>query len=275
MQRFEAARANLRHYIYLRTCNRVELYCGDGAIPPEVFRHLCRVAAGMESKVIGENHIMGQVKRAWHDARLHNHLSRSLDTLFRRALRIGRKVREQTSIGKGCLSHSRATVQMLLSRLEQHDGAARVLLIGANHLTERCGIYLQNEGFTNITLCNRTETKARRIAGQHAFAIGRFSDLPRLLAGSDLVITATGSPTPIITSQMLARAGRLRIADLAVPADVERCTIESAEVFSLEQIERLIDASVQMRSDAFKRAEQIIDAACARYCSGGIRREAA
>ncbi|OHB69225.1 MAG: glutamyl-tRNA reductase [Planctomycetes bacterium RBG_16_43_13] len=247
-------------YVYLQTCNRIELYAGDGSIPPNIAKHLFRVTAGLESKMIGETHIQGQVKRAYIEAVDNRHISPGLHRLFQAALRAGKRVRSETGISRGAITHSQATIA-LLKREVSELSQKRIIVIGSHHLNENIIIALHSQGCNMISVTNRTSEKAVAMASQIGCRTFYFDNLEVELKSADIIITATSSPCPIITPDIVPTERHLFMVDLAVPRDVdERLSLyKNVRVFNIEDVEDSIDQNIEARSHEMLLASMIIE----------------
>ena len=152
--------------VLLKTCARTELYWGDGDVPADVARHLFRVAAGLESPLLGEGAILGQIKQSYFEAKKTGKLSPSINKLFQTASYVGHRVRTETGIARGAVSYSQVTVDILCHELPDL-GNKVVSIIGVNELTESVLNFLIARGATNILLANRSFDKAEEIAHKY------------------------------------------------------------------------------------------------------------
>ena len=249
-----ANRDNIREVAVLSTCNRTEIYAvtekfhgafddiseflmGVGGLNSEdlsafVFAqhdeaavaHLFEVAAGLDSVVIGESEILGQVKSAWEIAQNEGGARGTLNLLFRHAITAGKRARTETSIGRGTVSMSHAAVEMAIERLGSLSGA-QVLVVGAGAMGDGIAVALHDAGAGEIIVANRTAERgnalAERVGGR---AVG-FERLPEVLGSADLVLTCTGSEEPVITAELISTARQplrpLLLVDIALPRDVE------------------------------------------------------
>lgn len=228
--------------------------------------HLFRVAAGIDSMVVGENQILGQVKDAYSSACAVKAAGKIIHRLFHQAFRVGKRVRTDTGVGKGACSVSTAAVEMLEDVLEPHKNPT-LLFVGVNQMIRLAAKRLGQTGEARLLFANRTAEKAVEFAsgfGADGFGLDR---LPELIARADVIITCTSSPDPIITRPVMAdalnhrREGRLVIVDMAVPRDVDvpKDWNSSVEVKDLEDIKRFVDARQHQRELAIPQAEEIIE----------------
>ena len=286
----------------LSTCNRTDLYClycGMGAgqdAPTRWFdeflgidrrdlaghlyvhredaavRHVMRVASGLDSMVLGEPQILGQLKQAHGLARSEGSLGVVLDKLFQRSFSVAKRVRTDTDVGAGPVSVAYAAVT-LAHRIFGDLDARTALLIGAGDTIELCARHLASSRIGRMVIANRTLEHARRIAAPlGAYAIS-LDEAPLHLAEADVVISSTGSREPIISFEQTRAALRRRrrrpmfMADLAVPHDVDReaGTLPDVYLYSVDDLADVIEEGRQRRVAAAGVAEGIIDRQVAEF----------
>ncbi len=276
----------------LSTCNRMELYCNAAepghavdwlaeyhklprkdlepylyTLPRELaVKHSFRVASGLDSMVLGEPQILGQMKQAVRQAEEAGTLGFLLHKLFQRTFSVAKDVRTQTEIGANLVSMAAAAVR-LAERIFPSISDQRVLFIGAGEMIELNAVHFAARSPKHITVANRTleraQTLARRING-HAITL---AELPEQLAQHDIIVTCTASQLPILGKGMVERALKARkhkplfIVDLAVPRDVESEVAELNDVFlySVDDIAEVVKDGLDARQSAVKEAEVIID----------------
>ncbi|MDO8989968.1 MAG: glutamyl-tRNA reductase [Sideroxyarcus sp.] len=276
----------------LSTCNRTEVYCNTNdpahtvdwlaayhhlpasEIEPYLYRlpqeqavkHAFRVASGLESMVLGEPQILGQMKQAVRQAEQAGTLGFLLHKLFQRTFSVAKDVRTQTEIGANLVSMAAAAVK-LAERIFPSIGDQRVLFIGAGEMIELNAVHFAARNPKHITVANRTleraQALARRING-HAITL---TELPEQLAEHDIIVTCTASPLPILGKGMVERALKQRkhrplfIVDLAVPRDVEKEVAELSDVFlyTVDDLSEVVRDGLDARQGAVKEAEVIID----------------
>jgi len=276
----------------LSTCNRTEIYCSTNApvqavdwlasyhhlptneIEPYIYRlpqeqavkHAFRVASGLDSMVLGEPQILGQMKQAVRQAEQAGTLGFLLHKLFQRTFSVAKDVRTQTEIGANLVSMAAAAVK-LAERIFPSITEQRVLFIGAGEMIELNAVHFAARNPKHITVANRTleraQTLARRING-HAITL---NELPEQLAMHDIIVTCTASPLPILGKGMVERALKQRkhrplfIVDLAVPRDVEKEVSELSDVFlyTVDDLSEVVRDGLDARQGAVKEAEVIID----------------
>jgi glutamyl-tRNA reductase len=275
----------------LSTCNRTEIYCSTNApvqavdwlasyhhlptaeIEPYIYRmpqelavkHAFRVASGLDSMVLGEPQILGQMKQAVRQAEQAGTLGFLLHKLFQRTFSVAKDVRTQTEIGANLVSMAAAAVK-LAERIFPSITEQRVLFIGAGEMIELNAVHFAARNPKHITVANRTleraQTLARRING-HAITL---NELPDQLAMHDIIVTCTASPLPILGKGMVERALKQRkhrplfIVDLAVPRDVEKEVAELSDVFlyTVDDLSEVVRDGLDARQGAVKEAEVII-----------------
>ena len=307
-----AAREHLGEVVVLSTCNRTEVYAlaerfhgayGDvrnflaelAFVTPDEFtdhlyvhydneavRHLFAVAAGVDSAVLGEAEILGQVRTAWERAGEERTTGPVLNLLFRHALETGKRARTDTDIARGTASVSHAAVEMAAERLGDLAGK-RVLVMGAGDMAEGMAAALQRAGVTDVFVANRTWRKARALADRIGGQAVRLSDLPSALVEVDLLLTSTGSTVPVVERDdfepvMAERAGRpLLIVDIAVPRDVDPRVRDLAGVTLLDinDLRTFARAGVERRAGELAAVEAIIDEELVRFRTAASARSAA
>ncbi len=246
--------------IFLQTCNRVELYYGEGDVPDDVARHLFRVVCGLESAIVGERAVQGQVKEAYLTARKSQKLPAGLHKLFECALQIGKLVRTETQISHGAVSHSLAAIEIIeQERLNLQN--AHITIIGVNKLTEEIIKFLQNKKAQMVFLANRTEEKARRMADPFGISVYRLEDKQNFLRDTDILISATSAPDTIIRAEDLPADRPLLAIDLAFPRDIDPdiTRLPGVTLYNLHDVEQKVKANISIREDEVKKAEQMIE----------------
>ena len=291
-----AARGSTREAVVVSTCNRAELYVAceeamatradlvkflsdfngvaSAEIAPHVYdvtdldvaRHLFRVAAGLDSLVVGEPQVLGQVKDAHTAATDARTAGPILNRLFHTSFAVGKRVRTETGLGSGAVSVSFAAVA--LARKIFGDVAGRtVAVIGAGEMGKLTALHMKSQGVQHVTIISRTMAHAARTAE----AIGGASaapwdDMDAVLSASDIVITATGASAPILTkahieSVMRPRRNRpLFIIDIAMPRDVEAAAGEIEQVFlyNIDDLQATVRENLARRASEVARAEAIV-----------------
>jgi len=231
----------------------------------DVADHLFRVAAGIDSMVIGENQILGQVKEAYSSACKVKAAGKVLHGLFHQAFRIGKQVRSDTELGKGACSVSSATVDLLKTRM---NGLIEptIVFVGINQMIYLAASRLHHRGQANFVFANRTEKKALDFAARFRGTGYSLEELPSLLTEADILVTCTSSNEPIIKDNILAERlaanphKKLIIADMAIPRDVElRGSYENVEIYDLDAVKLYVKESQAQREKAIPQVEQLIN----------------
>jgi glutamyl-tRNA reductase len=227
--------------------------------------HLFRVASGIESVVLGENEILGQMREAYSSSCSIKSAGKLIHRLFHQAFRIGKLVRTNTEMSKGACSVAGAAVALLKSRLDK-EARPSVLFIGVNRMIKLAASNFSRLHHGNLLFANRTAEKAIEFSAQFGGSGHSLDELPELLLRADMVVTCTGSQEPIINRDMLqtaidARDGKqLTIMDMAIPRDVESDgVVGSVTLFDLETIKAFIADRQERARKAVPHAEEIID----------------
>lgn len=283
--------------LLLSTCNRCELYwSGDddgevwfkdlaqsrGVTPPasltrhdaiEAVRHLFTVTAGLDSQILGETEILGQVRRAYDAARAAGSTTRDMDTILSAALGAGRRVRRETLLGRHPASVSSAAVGLMAERWA-NLGDKGVVVLGAGEAAEGVLRALHEGSASNVTLLSRRPERARVLASAWGADVGGWEELEQRLETADLLLVATASSRPVVTVEQLAqarsgRAQELFVIDLAVPRNVEAAARQMAgiELFDLDDLQRLCCPAAGTASAALADAQRVIDDEIARLQS--------
>jgi glutamyl-tRNA reductase len=279
----------------LSTCNRTELYCtvegmdtskllewlhkthgvpvsqltdchyalsDEGAV-----KHLMRVASGLDSLILGEPQILGQMKSAFAVAQEAGTIGPELGRLFRQTFTVAKQVRTDTAIGENPVSVAYAAVN-LAQRIFSDLSKSRALLIGAGETIDLVAKHLVDAGVSDITVANRTLARAEALAEQFGAKAILLSDIPDELYKADMVIASTASPLPILGKGAVERALRKRkhapmfMVDIAVPRDIEAEVAELNDVYlyTVDDLKDIIDENVRQREFAAQDAEEIIEA---------------
>ena len=277
--------------LLLSTCNRFELYwCGDGArdasflefarsragsdhIPVDrrdglaAVRHIFAVAGGLDSQVLGETEILGQVRRAFDLARAAGTTTREMDLVFSSALAAGRRLRRETLLGRHPSSVSSSAVDLMASCLGGDLTQRRVVVLGAGEAAEGVLRSLQVRGAAGVTLVNRRASRCATLAHAWGATPRSWEDLPALVAEADLLTVATSSSHPVVSTADLERAvahrdGReLLVMDLAVPRNVEPAArhISGVRLFDLDDLQRLCCPAAEAPAEALADAERVVE----------------
>ncbi len=282
------------------TCNRTEIYCNtpnpqaathwlasyhqvaEDEIRPYLYllpsdqavRHAFRVASGLDSMVLGEAQILGQLKDSVRQAQHAGSLGILLNALFQRTFSVAKEVRTRTEIGANSVSMAAAAVR-LAERIFPSVRGTRVLFIGAGEMIELCATHFAAQCPRSITVANRTLERARTLAAQFGGQAITLAELPAQLAAHDIVVTSTGSTLPILGKGMVERALKARrrqpifMVDLAVPRDVEAevAELEDVYLYTVDDLAGVVQEGRDRRQHAVHEAESIIDDKVAEFMS--------
>lgn len=282
----------------LSTCNRTEVYCStqdpdrivnwlahyhqmeSREIEPYLYtlpreqavKHAFRVASGLDSMVLGEPQILGQMKQAVRYAEQAGTLGFMLHKLFQRTFSVAKDVRTQTEIGANLISMAAAAVK-LAERIFPSISEQKVLFIGAGEMIELNAVHFAARSPRHITVANRTLERAQVLARRINGNAITLNELPEQLAHHDIIVTCTASPLPILGKGMVESALKARkhrplfIVDLAVPRDVEAEVAELDDVFlyTVDDLAEVVRDGLDARQGAVKEAEVIIDSSVANF----------
>jgi glutamyl-tRNA reductase len=291
-----ATRGSTREAVVLSTCNRAELYvaCDDlpatradmvtflsefngvdrSVVAPHLYdvsdldaaRHLFRVAAGLDSLVVGEPQVFGQVKEAHTIAGEAHTAGPVLNRLFHASFAVGKRVRTETGLGSGAVSISYAAVA-LARKIFGDLGGRSVVVVGAGEMGKLTARHMKSQGVQHVTIVSRTMAHAARTADAiGGAAASPWEDLDSVLGASDIVITATGASAPILTKARIETIMRPRrnrplfIIDIAVPRDVEPAASEIEQVFlyNIDDLQTTVRENLARRASEVARAEAIV-----------------
>ena len=230
-------------------------------------RHAFRVAAGLDSMVLGEPQILGQIKLAVREAGLAGTLGSTLHQLFQRSFAVAKEVRSATEIGAHSVSMAAAAVRLSLQLFEDLS-QVRVLLVGAGEMIELTAAHFAGRQPLAMTLANRTAERSQRLARRFGAQAMPLADLPLRLHEFDVVVSCTASTLPIIGLGAVERALKSRrrrpmfMVDLAVPRDIEPEVARLADVYlyTVDDLSALVQTGGEKRQAAVARAEEIVDA---------------
>lgn len=280
----------------ISTCNRTEMYAvtqepglcrgsllnlfSGGGHPDflylqndlEAVKHLFQVSSGLDSLVVGENQILGQVRQAYSLAQTAKTTGPVLEKLFPWALRVGKLARSQTRINQGAASVAGAAVELAQMIFDDLKGR-RVLLLGAGKMTQASLGLLQNAGVERIQVVNRTLARAEELAQRCGGQATPFEDLDKGLAEVDLLIASTGAPHYVVSRERLAqvmhqRRGRpLLLIDIAVPRDIEpSCQeLDNVYLYNIDDLEGVVAENLARRQKEVQKVLQIVDAECVEF----------
>lgn len=241
----------------------------------DAVNHLFRVTCSLDSMILGESEVLGQVREAFGAAVAAKSASTPITRVFHQALRVGKRARHETAIGQNALSVSYAFVELAKRTLGDLTGA-KALVVGAGEAGRLASVALRNVGVEHLTVMNRTHERATELAseldGAHVLPL---DDLQAALGDSDIVIACTGSPEYVITQDAVSRAiadrvGRpLFLLDLAVPRDVDPAIkdLESVYLADISDLDAVADVNRQSREQEAEHVELIIEEEVRRFQS--------
>ncbi|MGH1431669.1 MAG: glutamyl-tRNA reductase [Neptuniibacter sp.] len=286
--------ADLKEIAILSTCNRTELYCSSklegsrallewlgeyhGLDPAQLqgcsyafwdedaARHMMRVASGLDSLVLGEPQILGQLKSAYSVSQENGHVGAELGRLFQQAFSVAKQVRTDTAIGENPVSVAYAAVS-LAQHIFAEMSTSKALLIGAGETIELVARHLSQAGVKEITVANRTLNRALALAEEFSGKAILLGDIPEALADADIVIASTASQLPILGKGAVESALKKRkhrpifMVDIAVPRDIEAEVGELDDVYlyTVDDLKEVIEENQRTRETAAQQAEEIIE----------------
>ncbi|NDD13670.1 MAG: glutamyl-tRNA reductase, partial [Betaproteobacteria bacterium] len=292
-----ALRSNLQgqsEATILSTCNRTEIYCSGSELQipqtlnwlanarevrpeelkahtyqlheQEVTRHAFRVASGLDSMVLGEPQILGQMKDAVRVASDAGALGTTLNQLFQRSFSVAKEVRSNTEIGSHSISMAAAAVR-LAGQIFDDISQTKVLFVGAGEMIELCVNHFNAKKPSSITIANRTVEKGSKLAQALGGCVMQLSELPLRLHEFDIVVSCTASTLPLIGLGAVERAVKLRkkkpmfMLDLAVPRDIEPevKSLRDVYLYSVDDLSSVVQVGQAHRQAAVSQAESIID----------------
>jgi glutamyl-tRNA reductase len=287
--------------VVLSTCNRAEIYAlaeTDSALadirqffsdyheldPAELSghlydhrgndaaRHLFRVASGLDSLVVGEPQILGQVKAAYATASDLRLAGTVTHRLFHAAFAVGKRVRSETGLGEGAVSVSYAAIELARKIFGDLSGLT-VLILGAGEMAELTGVHLQAQNVKQIAIASRTLSAAEALAQQLGGRAVSWQNLEPALEAADIVVTATGASDPVLTKAVVDDAMRARrhrplfVIDIAMPRDVEPSVgdLEQVFLYHMDDLQTIVSENLARRSSELTAAEAIVDEEVMRF----------
>jgi glutamyl-tRNA reductase len=290
----------IEEVVILGTCNRSEFYClSTEAGQPEVAewihqvngipagalddhfyhfegeeaaRHLIRVAAGLDSLVLGETQILGQLKDAWQQAHDAGSLGKVLDRLFQHTFAAAKSIRTTSGISEHPVSVAYTAV-VLARQIFGHLRAQTVVLLGAGEMVQLCGRYLRDHGVAKLIIVNRSRARAEEIAEEMNATAMTLDQLEEALPMADILISSTASPQPVVRRDAVKAALRKRrhrpmfLVDIAVPRDIESEVGKLGDVYlyTIDDLQQVVDENMQQRSEAAQSVTADVDEAVTSY----------
>ncbi|UKA06922.1 glutamyl-tRNA reductase [Photobacterium damselae subsp. damselae] len=288
--------------VIVSTCNRTEVYCdisqsGPGVIidwltnfhqitaeelMPSLYfyeeqaaaRHLMRVACGLDSLVLGEPQILGQVKQSYSDAKDNDAVQGTLEKLFQKTFTVAKRVRTETDIGGNAVSVAFAACTLARQIFESLHGVS-VLLVGAGETIELVARHIVEQGCSSLIVANRTRERAEKFSTEFGAEVIGLEQIPEYLHRADIVISSTASPLPIIGKGMVENALKARrhqpmlLVDIAVPRDIEAEVgeLNDAYLYSVDDLHSIVEKNREQRKVAAIQAEAIVSEESAAFMS--------
>ena len=227
----------------------------------DAVRHLFRVAGGLESLVLGESQIVGQLKESWQLAREAGGVGKVLDRLFQHAFATGKKIRSKTRIGEHPVSVAYTTV-MLAKQIFGDLASKTVILVGAGEMIELCGRHLHDRGVSSLVIANRSLGRATELAAQFDAHAVSLANLPDVLHKADILISSTASREPILHPTTIKSALKQRrnqpmfLVDIAVPRDIHPDVgkLGNIYLYTIDDLQKVVDTNLSKRNEAAKSA---------------------
>ncbi len=277
----------IRGYVIINTCNRVEVYISadnPGEILEDVLErlnskkggiftgedaleHLMRVVCGLESMIVGEDQILGQVKKSYQDGKKSGHLDDLLDLAFDRAIKVGKRARQETRINEGSVSIGSAAVELAEYITWGLDGKS-ILVIGAGEMGTLVARAISEKKLKAMFIANRTFERAKRLAEEVGGQAARLDEIEKWLSCCDVVICTTSAPHYILDYEMMKRVmghrtnkNVLLIIDIANPKDVDERVgeIEGIELYDLDSLYEISEENLKKRLSEVGKVEKIIE----------------
>jgi glutamyl-tRNA reductase len=306
-----AGRRSASEAVVVSTCNRAELYiaCEEPSaavddllafiadfhqlapeqirphlyshIDHDVARHLFRVSSGLDSMVVGEPQILGQIKDAYGVASTAQSAGPLLNKLFHWAFGVGKRVRSETALAEGAVSVSFAAVSLAKKIFGSLQGR-KVLVVGAGEMGKLTALHLKAQGVASIAIASRTLAHAEQLAEDVGGSVTPWEFVPQALADADIVITGTGAPIPILSKGQVkaampaSRTRPLFLIDIAVPRDVDPRAAEIEQVFlyNIDDLQAIVRENLQKRGSEVSRAEQIVEEEVRKFATWHRSRDA-
>ena len=276
--------------IVVSTCNRTEIYCEstNGADDiknwllsekeyksfakhlyihqeEDAIKHLFKVVAGLDSMVIGESEVLGQVKTAYKTALDNKSIDGKLKRLFEYSFSVAKNIRTNTDIGGNAISFMYTSI-LLIKKIFSTVEEKKCLLIGAGEMTELALKYLKSNNVNEITICNRKEEKGKKLAMENGCRYSNLNNLSNIIHEHDVIITSTSSSLPLIGKGNIENALAKRsndsivIIDLGVPRDVESQikNLDNVYLYTIDDLGQIIEKNYKIREKSIKDAEEII-----------------
>ncbi|MBV1878892.1 MAG: glutamyl-tRNA reductase [Pseudomonadales bacterium] len=258
---------NYHNLVGMELANNIYTHFGDSAV-----KHVLRVATGLDSMILGEPQILGQLKDGFASADTNKVMGKQLSRLSQNTYRIAKQVRTQTTIGQNTVSAA-STAVVLAEQLFADLSQCNALLIGAGETIELVGQHLKSAGIAKMVIANRTQENAQNLANKLGAESTALANIAEVLLNTDIVVTSTASPLPILGKGVMESAIKSRrhkpifMVDLAVPRDIEPEVNELNDVYlySIDDLQQIITDNLDSRQAAATEAELLIDQAVADF----------
>lgn len=283
----EAKKNGIHHFFVVSTCNRTEFYgfaddyhqlidslCSvtqGNSVELEAItfikkdfdaiNHLFRVGAGLESQIIGDFEIIGQMKTWFIRFKKEGTTNAFLERLINTSIQVSKKVKQNTTLSSGVTSVSYAAVHYILTQVE-NPSTKQILLFGTGKIGRNtCENLVKHTDHTHVTLINRTEEKAEQVAKKYEVNSKRFDQLEQEINLSDIVIVATGAQSPTILSEHIKTDKNLLLIDLSIPANVDHAVkdLPNVTVLGVDELSSIIAENIEKRKEQIPEAEKIIE----------------
>ncbi len=282
--------SNINEVIVISTCNRTEIYVDslsgsrdlsewlnlDNELKvfsehmyiheeEDAIEHLFKVVSGLDSMVIGESEVLGQVKNSYKVALENKTIDSKLKRLFEYSFSVAKNVRSNTDIGGNAISFMYTSI-LLIKKVFRDIFKKKCLLIGAGEMTQLALKYLKSNNVNNITICNRNEEKGKKLANENNCGYSHLNNLTDIIHEHDIIITSTSSTLPLIGKGNIENALQSRsnksivIIDLGVPRDVEYQIkkLDNVYLYTIDDLGDIIEKNYKIRENSIKEAEDII-----------------
>jgi glutamyl-tRNA reductase len=276
----------VKEFFVLSTCNRTEIYgfaennlglsellCTQtkGSITTfkeiayhkkghKAIEHLFNVAAGLDSQILGDYEIVGQIKQAVKFSKENNFIGAYMERMVNAVLQSSKSIRTSTGLSGGTVSVSFAAVQFIKETIADISGK-KILLLGTGKIGKNtCKNLVDYLGTKNITLINRTDSKAKAVADELGLAYASFEQLPQYIAAADIILVATNSTEPVILQKHLMDAGEKLIIDLSIPYNVEKSAqdLQNIRLVNVDELSKIKDQTLNQRKAEVPKAKAII-----------------
>ena len=281
---------NINEVVVISTCNRTEIYIDSVSGPKDLqewldlendfkvlsdhmyvyeeedaIEHLFKVVSGLDSMVVGESEVLGQVKTSYKVALENKTIDSKLKRLFEYSFSVARNVRSNTDIGGNAISFMYTSI-LLIKKVFSDINKKKCLLIGAGEMTQLALKYLKSNNVHDVTICNRNEEKGKKLATENNCGYSHLNNLTNIIHEHDIIITSTSSSLPLIGKGNIENALQKRInesiviIDLGVPRDVESQIkkLDNVYLYTIDDLGEIIEKNYKIRENSIKEAEDII-----------------